>query len=252
MDINTLNLIFKEKLKEKVLGTFSKTCDPAFIEIMGYAGLDFVIIDMEHATNNMQTIQNLIRAAQIGNIFPIVRVKNCYGNEISEVLDIGAGGVQIPMITTKTEAEEVINKIKFFPKGNRGICRYVRSACYSGKDRFKYIKDSNEAITVLQIEGEKGIENIDEILSVKGIDIIFIGPYDLSQSLGLIGQTSHPLVEEKMLDVVKKCNEKNIYVGTFVDNVSDIAKWHNKGVKYIPCSTDVGMFYESIQQLVNQ
>jgi 4-hydroxy-2-oxoheptanedioate aldolase len=242
--------IFREKLKTQAVGIFSKTSDPAFIEIMGYAGLDYVIIDLEHGPNTIQTAQNLIRAAQVSGIFPIVRVKESCGSVMGEALDIGAGGLQIPQITTKAEAEAVMNRVKFHPDGNRGMCRFVRAAEYSAKDRFEYFADANKSVMILQIEGKEGIENIDGILSVKGVDVIFVGPYDLSQSLGLPGQVDHPLVEEKMLEIVKKCEEKNITVGTFADTPENVAKWRKNGVKYISYSVDVGIFHNAVRDLV--
>ena len=250
MNITKMTEIFREKLKTQAVGIFSKTSDPAFIEIMGYAGLDYVIIDLEHGPNTIQTAQNLIRAAQAAEIFPIIRVKEGCESVMGEALDIGAGGLQIPQITTKAEAEAVINRVKFHPNGQRGVCRFVRAADYSAKDRFEYFKDANKSIIILQIEGKDGIENIDDILSVSGIDVIFVGPYDLSQSLGLTGQVDHPLVEEKMLEIAKKCREKNITAGTFTDTPENAEKWRNNGVKYISYSVDTGIFYNAVSDLV--
>ena len=245
-----MNGIFREKLKSRAVGIFSKTCDPAFIEIMGYAGLDYVIIDLEHGPNTIQTAQNLIRAAQISGVFPIVRVKENCDSVMGEALDIGAGGLQIPQITTKAEAEAVISRVKFHPQGNRGVCRFVRAADYSAKDRFEYFAEANKSVVILQIEGAEGVANIGDILSVKGIDVIFVGPYDLSQSLGLTGQVDHPLVEEKMLEIVKKCEEKNITAGTFADTLENAEKWRRNGVKYISYSVDAGIFYNALKDLV--
>jgi len=250
MNITKMTEIFREKLKTQTVGIFSKTCDPAFIEVMGYAGLDYVIIDLEHGPNTIQTAQNLIRAAQVAEIFPIIRVKEGCESVMCEALDVGAGGIQVPQITTKSDAEAVIDRVKFHPDGQRGVCRFVRAADYSAKDRFKYFADANKSVVILQIEGKDGIENIGEILSVKGIDVIFVGPYDLSQSLGLTGQVDHPSVEEKMLEIVKKCAEKNVTVGTFVDTPANAAKWRKNGVKYISYSVDVGIFYNAVSDLV--
>ena len=129
---------FKEKLKsDGVMGIFSKTCDPGFIEVLGYAGVDYVIIDLEHGPNSVERVQNLIRGAQVAGIMPIVRVKESCASVMGEVLDIGAGGIQVPQITTRAEAEAVIKRTKFAPMGERGVCRFVRAATYSAKDRFE-------------------------------------------------------------------------------------------------------------------
>ena len=242
---------FKEKLKDAgVVGIFSKTCDPGFIEVLGYAGADYVIIDLEHGPNSVQSVQNLIRGAQIAGIMPIVRVKESCASVMGEVLDIGAGGIQVPQITNRAEAEAVINRTKFSPMGERGVCRFVRAAKYSAKDRFEYFKDENEKVTILQIEGQEGIDNIDEILTVDGIDVLFIGPYDLSQSLGVPGEIDNPRVEKKMIEIIEKCKAKNITVGTFVDTPENAIKWKKLGVKYISYSVDMGIFYEAMTDIV--
>lgn len=242
---------FKDKLNgDGAIGVFSKTCDPAFIETMGYAGADYVIIDLEHGPNSVQSVQNLIRGAQVAGIMPIVRVKESCASVMSEVLDIGAGGIQVPQITTREEAENVIKRTKFAPVGERGVCRFVRAAQYSAKNRFEYFKDANNTVTILQIEGQEGIDNLDDIISVEGIDVIFIGPYDLSQSLGVAGQIDHPMVEKKMLEIIKSCAEKGITVGTFVDTVENARKWQKLGVKYISYSVDMGIFYEAMRDIL--
>lgn len=244
---------FKKKIAEKpVIGPFSKTEDPAFIEAMGYAGLDFVILDLEHGPNTIKSLQNLVRAAQISGLFPIVRVKEDQASVIGEALDIGAGGIQVPQITSAEDARKVIKLAKFAPEGMRGVCRFVRAAQYSSMDRFEYFKESNEAVIILQLEGEEAIVNLDEILEVPGIDIIFIGPYDLSQSLGVAGQVDHPLVSKKMKEIIEKCLLKNIVVGTFVDNADGARKWKDLGVRYISYSVDVGIFYEKCKELATQ
>lgn len=241
---------FKKKLQEGVVGMFSKTEDPAIIEAAGFAGLDFVIIDLEHGPNTIRSAQNLIRAAQISGVFPIIRVKEENPSVMSEALDVGAGGIQVPQINSRKAAEDVFRRTKFAPVGERGVCRFVRAANYSSKDRFQYFKDANTTVTVLQIEGQEGINALPEILEVEGIDVIFIGPYDLSQSLGVVGQIDHPLVEEKMKEIVSLCAEKNICVGTFTDTLENARKWRSLGVKYIAHSVDMGIFHDAIKDLV--
>jgi len=238
-------LKFKDKIKkEPVFGFFSKTIDPAFIECMGYAGLDFVILDMEHGPSGLVNLSNLIRAAQLVKILPVVRIKEGENNLISNVLDIGAGAVQIPHIKTSHDIKAARQYSKFFPEGNRGMCRYVRAAKYSSMDKYEYFKTANQTLNIIQIEGKEGIDNIDEIIKFGGFDILFIGPYDLSQSLGIPGQVENSLIENAMIKIVEKCSLKNIIAGTFCDNMESAKKWINAGVRYISYSVDVGIFYE--------
>lgn len=244
---------FKAKLKnEGVVGVFCKTCDPAFIEVLGYAGADYVIIDLEHGPNSICNAQNLIRGAQVASVLPIVRTKESCQSVMSEALDIGAAGIQVPQITCKQDVLNVMERTKFSPAGNRGVCRFVRAADYSAKNRFDYFKEANECLTIIQVEGQAGIDNIDEILDVDGIDVLFIGPYDLSQSLGVPGEIDNPLVEEKMLEIINRCAEKGVAVGTFTDTLENAKKWKRLGVKYISYSVDVGIFYEAAKEIISK
>lgn len=241
---------FKEKLRNSyTIGLFSKTSDPAFIEILGHARFDFVILDLEHGPNSVETLQDLIRAAQVSDILPIVRVKENNLSIIGEVLDIGAAGIQIPKVENAEQARMYINQVRFAPNGCRGVCRFVRAANYSMQDRFEYFKDADNTIIIFQIEGQQAISQLDEILKVDGIDLIFIGPYDLSQSIGMPGQIDHPLVTEKMLEIIDLCNKHNVLVGTFVDNMENAKRWKRAGVKYLSYSVDTGIFYEASRDL---
>ena len=105
---------------------------------------------------------------------------------------------------------------------------------------------------IAHIEGVEGIKNLDEILSVPGIDVIFIGPYDLSQSLGIPGQVNHPLVTDKMKEVVSKCKENKVAAGTFADDVETAKSWVSLGVQYMSFSVDVGILYEVSKQIVEK
>jgi 4-hydroxy-2-oxoheptanedioate aldolase len=236
-----------------VFGPFLKITDPAVVEIMGFAGFDFVIIDQEHGPISIQSAQNMIRAAESANIAPIIRVTDNDESLILRALDIGAQGVEIPQINCKSDAQRAVNSVKYSPQGSRGVCRYVRAANYSSMDKFKYFKSANEeTMIIIHIEGIEGIKNLDEILSVPGMDVIFIGPYDLSQSLGIPGQVDDSLVVEKMKEVVLKCKQNKIAVGTFADNVHTAKKWVSLGIQYMSFSVDVGILYEASKNILKQ
>jgi len=243
----------KEALEEgkNVFGPFMKFTDPAAVEIMGFAGFDFVIIDAEHGPISMQSAQNMIRAAETANITPIIRVSSNDEALILRALDIGAQGIEIPQINSKSQAIKAVKSVKYSPQGERGVCRYVRAANYSSMDKFKYFKSANEETMIIaHIEGVEGINNLDEILSVPCIDVIFIGPYDLSQSLGIPGEVNNPLVTERMKEVVLKCKQNKIAVGTFADDIETAKFWVSLGVQYMSFSVDVGILYEATKQIV--
>jgi len=251
MEIKVLNTdklkTFRSKLSTEMplFGLFMKSLDPAFIEIAGLSGFDYVILDMEHGPISTDRLGDLIRAAAISGLISIVRVPETNEQAIGKALDLGACGIQIPQIKTADEAIKAVHLSKFYPKGERGVCRFVRAAGYSSIPGGKYFHESNESLLILQLEGKEALTNIDEILDVKDIDIFFIGPYDLSQSLGIPGDVKSPLVRNAMFSIISKAKQAGKAIGTFVDDMESAKYWVDAGIQYISYSVDVGIFYEA-------
>lgn len=225
-----------------VFGPFMITSDPAFVEAAGYAGYDFVLLDMEHGPGTFENLQNLIRAANVANVMPVVRVPRGTDIWIDRALDVGAGGLMIPQIDCAEQARAVVSAAKFSPVGTRGTCRFVRSAGYGSIPGSTYFKEAQDTVVVVQAEGKKAVENLEEILDVEGIDIIFIGPYDLSSTLDLIGQIDHPKVMECIQDIVNRASKKGIAVGCFADSVTAGKRLRSMGVKFVGYSCDTAVF----------
>lgn len=234
-----------------VYGPFMKTEDPMFVEIAGLSGFDYVILDMEHGPTSLQQQQNNIRAAVARDILPIIRVNGLNENSIGAALDIGACGIQVPQVTNAVQAKKVVEFSKFYPHGMRGVCRFVRAADYANKERSEYFAESKNLVIVIQLEGKEAIGNLDEILAVEGIDIVFIGPYDLSQSLGVPGEIDNPVVINKVEEIAAKTKEKGKVVGTFVDTIANTIKWRNAGIQYLSYNTDAGIFTEACCNYLN-
>ncbi|MHC4169045.1 MAG: HpcH/HpaI aldolase family protein [Planctomycetota bacterium] len=252
MNMTELIRHFRQRISEgPVFGPFSKTSDPAIVETLGCAGFDFIILDMEHGPNSIETVQNLIRAAQLSAMAPIVRVPSGDYEIIGKALDVGAGGVQVPQISCAEDVRAAVEHAKFAPRGMRGVCRFVRAAGYSSMKKADYFRRANEALVIIQIEGQAAIDNLDEILAVEGIDIVFVGPYDLSQSLGVPGEVEHPLVVEKMKEIVEVCLGKNVFVGNFTETVAQTEMWTAQGLRYMSYSVDVGIVYEAGKALLS-
>lgn len=235
---------FRRQLEtpEGVFGPFMITADPAFVEAAGYAGYDFVLLDMEHGPGTFENLQNLIRAANVAGVMPVVRVPRGSDIWIDQALDVGAGGVMIPQIDTAEQAGNAVAAAKFSPVGNRGTCRFVRSAGYGAIPGNQYFSKAQETVVIVQAEGSKAVENLDEILDVPGIDIVFVGPYDLSSSLGLIGQIDHPKVLQCIQDITERAAAKGVKVGCFADSVTSAKRLRSMGVKFIGYSCDTAIF----------
>lgn len=245
---------FKSKIDSKdfVYGVFTKSSDPMISEILGIANFDFVILDTEHGPLNVNLEQENVRAALLRGLVPIIRTSDISAASISKAFDIGAVGVQVPEIESADQARQVVKLSKFYPYGERGVCRFVRAANYSAMDRKEFFENSKDLLVILQIEGLKGIENLDSILDVPGIDVIFIGPYDLSASLGVPGEIKHPRVLHEMMKIIEKAKERRIAIGTFTDDFEMVEKWKKLGVQYISYYTDAGLFYETARDSYNK
>ncbi len=242
----------KRKLKqgEIVLGPFMNCAYPAFIEICGYAGFDFAIIDMEHGPLHSLVAEDLCRAADCAGIAPIIRVRKNDGPQIQRALDIGSAGVQIPQIETKIDAENAVKNAKYSPIGTRGLSFATRAGLYTSAG--KNITDvlNEESLLVIHIEGKLGINNLEEIVTVADIDVIFLGPYDISQSLGIPGQVTDSRVIELMKSAVKTIRNAGKAAGIFADNPETAKQWIDEGVQYIGLGVDVAIFLRACQSLV--
>ncbi len=225
------------------LGPFLKCPYPEMVESCALAGFDFAIADMEHTPLSPREILPLLLAAQNRGMDLIVRIPENQPMYFKWCLDLGVKFIQVPHIQSKADALKAIEASRFSPSGERGLCRFVRAANYSETPVQDYIENANErSRLILQIEGARGLDSIDEILSVEGIDTIFIGPYDLSQSLGHPGQIHHPAVVGAMNRIVEACSKAGVRVGTFADSPEGIQRWVSKGVQMIEFASDLNLF----------
>ncbi|MFZ5753015.1 MAG: HpcH/HpaI aldolase family protein [Bacillota bacterium] len=239
--------ILKKKLKEgKVcMGTFARL-NPAAVEILGLTGWDFVVIDMEHGVYDYPTVENMLRAARSSGTTSLVRVAEPRPSYVMRALDTGAEGVQIPQVETAEQVKMLMEAARYYPQGKRGLCSFVRAAGYSIIPPAEHIPTSNEEVlTVVHIEGAQVAEKVEEIIAVPGIDVIFLGPWDLSQSLGVPGEVKHPRVVEVMEKVTMACRKKGVAIGTFARDPEDARYWAESGVQYIMHSTDAGMLVQA-------
>jgi 4-hydroxy-2-oxoheptanedioate aldolase len=211
--------------------------------------MDFAILDMEHGPADRLCLEELIRAAECAGLVSVVRAPEGDLNAVAAALDLGADGVQVPQVTTAEEARAVVRRARFAPLGERGVCRYVRAARYSTMERSAYFREANRALLVLQVEGERALDQIDAILDVEGFDILFVGPYDLSQSLGVPGEVDHPRVVGTVERIVAQCAQRGRVVGTFVESVETARFWRERGVGYLAYSVDVGLLAEAVRSV---
>jgi 2-dehydro-3-deoxyglucarate aldolase len=211
---------------------------------MSAANLDFLCIDAEHSAVDITQVLVILQAIKAGNpgTFSIVRLPgNCY-SDTKRYLDAGAMGVIAPLINNGEEASELVRSVKYPPIGGRGV-GFGRSHGY-GFNFDEYMSSANDNTCIcVQIEHIKAVENIDEIFSVEGIDAAFIGPYDLSASLGITGQFDHPSYIKAWEKILTKCNEYKIIPGIHViqPDIDQVIKYVNLGFKMIAYTLDITM-----------
>ena len=220
--------------------------DPGATTLVGKAGFDFVFIDMEHGAYSLDIVADLIRGAKSVGCAPIIRVPAAERYFISRVLDAGAEGIMVPMTSTREQAERVVSYAKFPPMGRRGVGLGNAQVDYAAVKASDFTAEANEkTLVIAQIENREGIGNIDEILSVDGIDLAVLGPNDLSFDLGYQGQTDHPKVVEEIQKVVDACRRRGKHSGTHMGSLEQLLYWKQQGMTFIAYNTDSGLLYKA-------
>lgn len=227
---------------ESAIGTFVKLTDPAVPEILALAGFDFFVLDTEHVAIDREQLTNIVRAADAAGITPIVRVRENQQVEVLQNLDLGYAGVQVPNVDTAQEARDLVSYVKYTPLGVRGLSPSVRACGYGTCGVQDYIDAANaNTIVIAHCETKTCVENLDEVLKVEGLDVIFIGPMDLSQSYGVPGNTADPEVKAAIETVTAKTLAAGKVVGTVAGTPAAAKALIEKGVQYILLASDQGM-----------
>ncbi len=244
----------KKKLQagKTVIGPFVIVPSCTLVETLGYAGMDFCILDSEHGPLSMETCMDLVIAAQGAGVAPIIRVGGNDERLILRALDLGSEGVQVPQINVKADAERVVHSAKYAPLGERGLSVFTRAGNYykdagaaGGKNHTD--RQNDETAVVVHIEGKRGLDNLDEIMEVPGIDVLFLGPYDISQSLGVPGQVRSPKVERALKAAAGKARKQGRAVGSYARDV-EMGKWLlDMGVQYLSVNVDATIYMQACE-----
>ncbi|MHB1134406.1 MAG: HpcH/HpaI aldolase family protein, partial [Chloroflexota bacterium] len=230
----------KMKAGEVAVGTFLNINHPRLVELCGYTGYDFVILDAEHGPADYEVVEGMVRAAELTGITPLVRIAQNVPQVILRFLDEGCMGAQIPMVNTKAEAELVVRACKYPPEGIRGLAG-VRPARYGVMGSMpQYVDEANrEMLVIVQVETMQAVGNLQEILSVPGIDVVFIGPTDLASSMGYKGNFNEPAVQDQLFKLIREIRAAGIAPGTLaLGGVEGSKKLIDAGVQYlVPSAT---------------
>jgi len=234
-----MNLKQKLKNNELTIGSWIMIGHPVSVEVMALAGFEWLVVDIEHTSIDLQTLENLIRTIQANKIKALVRVSKNEEVVIKRVLDMKADGIIVPMICSKEDALNAVNYAKYPPIGKRGVGLY-RASVYGTKfeEYKKYVNE--ELVIIAQIEHINAVNNIDEILKVDGIDGTIIGPYDLSSSLGYPGELEKDEVKIAVQKVLEACKKYNIPSGFHIvdTNVEKLKQKISQGCTFLAYAID--------------
>ena len=232
--MNKNSMKYKLQNNELVLGAFVSTPSPSTVEMLGWIGMDYIIIDCEHGSTDYETAENMIRAAELSNITPIVRAGLNLQQNLQRYLDAGAQGVLIPLVNNAEDGINVVNSCKYPPYGKRGLFSASRTGKYGMIPIPEHVKSSNDEIFIaVQIETLEGIKNQDEIIALEGVDSVFLGPGDLSSVLGVHGQVTHEKVRSTMEKMIPKIIKAGKFPGTLVTDADQAKYWHQRGINFL-------------------
>ena len=221
-------------------------------EIVGLSGFDWVLIDLEHGAGSEKDVLSQLQALESTPTAAFVRVESAEHSRISRVLDMGALGVMCPKINNADEAKKVINGIHYPPFGNRGVAKMVRATAF-GVNFDQYYTESKENILgIIQIETVEALKHLDEIAAVEGVDVLFIGPADLSMELGIFGQFNNPIFLDAIKSIVKAAQNAGKATGILFFNPDDYKKYHDIGIRFIACGADATFVADGARAMANK
>jgi len=242
------NTVRKALIERKLtIGSWIQIGPPAVAEILANAGFDWIAADCEHTDIDIKGFTAIGRGA-----VPMIRVRENDTLAIRQALDLGAQGIIVPLVNTAEQAKKAVMAAKYPPQGIRGFC-FSRMNNW-GVDFDEYAKKANENIAVVvMIESKEAVENINEILEVKGVDGTFIGPYDMSGSYGVVGQIDHPLILDACKTVVKACNKHSKAAGLHIvkPTPESIEKAVEDGFTFIALGVDTVFLSQGARTAVN-
>jgi len=239
----------REKLKNNGIsvGSWMQIPSASVAEIMGNADYDWVVLDLEHGSISSNQLPDLFRAIELGNTLPLARIAQAHPKDCKQALDAGAGGIIVPMIESAEQLKSVRSACCWPPAGSRGV-GFSRANLF-GKYFDEYKKEAQAPLLIAQIEHISAVNNLEEILQVKGLDAIIVGPYDLSASMGLTAQFDHPDFQEVMDRILTLCQKNRIPCGDHVvqPDIKNLKKRIEQGYCFIAFSADAIFLNEAVQ-----
>ena len=231
------------------IGTWLSVGNPDIPDILETLPFDWFVFDTEHSPISMETVSHMIQVVDGTKVAPLVRVGVNDLYQIKQALDIGAHGVVVPLVNSRSDAEMAVNFCKYPPLGVRGVA--PRKSADYGLRTGEYIRRANsEVILVAQIETKEALEKIDEIMAVKDLDVMFVGPSDLTMSLGLVDDRANRRVRDAMKLVVRKCDEYGRAPGTMALTPEEARRAVSMGFRFVSLASDTRYLVEGAKSFL--
>ncbi|MDR3473299.1 MAG: aldolase/citrate lyase family protein [Devosia sp.] len=234
-----------------VIGTFAAIPHPAAVEVVAAAGPDFICIDWEHSQVGRERLEDMVRAADLHAVPAIVRVPGHLPDSIAAALDAGAKGVLVPRVSNAAQARAAVNATRYPPLGQRGVGP-GRAAGY-GYRIPDYLAKANDALLLaVQVETAEGLANIAEIAAVEGIDVIFVGPGDLSVSIGALGPDHKDRLDAAIIAIIDASVRAGRTAGIFRPTPTDIARWIDVGTRFMIIASDAMFLAAAVEETMTR
>lgn len=242
---------FRQRLKrgEVVLGQMVlELFSPGIGAMLAACDLDFVIFDMEHGRCDINLLAEMVASCRGTGIFPMTRVPDAACAPLARALDVGAKGVMVPRVETRQQAEDIVSQLKYAPMGRRGVATGIAHDLYRPGGPEFFAAANEETCVIVMVETEKGFERLDEIVSVPGVDIVWVGHYDLTVSMGIPMQFDHPRCLAAMDALLDACARHGVAPGFLPGTPESAVHWVDKGFRAISLGTDFGVFQDAMRR----
>ena len=235
---------------ETLHGCWLNTGSSLTAEIVGLAGFDWVLIDLEHGAGSEKDVLYQLQALEHTPTAAIVRVESSESQRIHRVLDMGAEGVMCPKIQNPEGAQKLVQGLHYPPFGGRGVAKMVRATGFG--QHFQEYNSRENILGIAQIETVEVLNHLDAVANTDGVDILFIGPADLSMELGIFGQFDHPTFRDAVRETCEAARKSGKAVGILFFNTQEYTAYHELGIRFIACGSDATFVAEGARTMAKK
>lgn len=234
---------------EAVNGCWLNLGNPLTAEMAGLAGFDWVLIDLEHGAGTEAQLIGQLQGLSATPAAPIVRVESHDRRRIQRVLDMGAEGILVPRVCNVQEAKEAVDALHYPPQGSRGMAKMIRATAFASRFNEYFENAPQNILGAIQVETAEILDHLDAVAALEGVDVLFIGPADLTMSLGIFGQFDHPLFLEAVQATVDAAQKARKQTGILLFNPDDYPRYHGLGMRMIACGSDGSFVAEGARKM---